>query len=92
MLDRFRAILRISELEARARRAGFSTVDLAERRRTGGRALPARWPRTPACALVDRGAAGARIEADPKLLFEAVSNLVDNAIKFTPARRPGAIA
>jgi signal transduction histidine kinase len=24
------------------------------------------------------------VEADPKLLFEALSNLVDNAIKFTP--------
>jgi signal transduction histidine kinase len=29
------------------------------------------------------GASGATVEADPKLLFEAVSNLVDNAIKFS---------
>ena len=31
-----------------------------------------------------------RIDADPKLMFEAVSNLVDNAIKFTgPVRGEG---
>jgi signal transduction histidine kinase len=28
------------------------------------------------------GERGATVEADPKLLFEAVSNLIDNAIKF----------
>lgn len=82
VLDRFRAILRISELESRERRAGFSRVDLADIIRKaaelylplaeeGGLSLSA----SPgACAVID---------ADPKLLFEAVSNLLDNAIKFT---------
>ena len=32
---------------------------------------------------------GVVVEADPKLLFEAVSNLVDNAIKFAGKRRLG---
>ncbi|HEX3406667.1 MAG TPA: ATP-binding protein, partial [Caulobacteraceae bacterium] len=30
-----------------------------------------------------------RIDADPKLMFEAVSNLVDNAIKFTGPKYAG---
>ncbi len=35
--------------------------------------------------LTTAAADGVRVvEADPKLLFEAVSNLVDNALKFTP--------
>src|SRR5262249_14450770 len=35
--------------------------------------------------LIFRPGADQRVAADAKLLFEAVSNLVDNAIKFTPA-------
>jgi signal transduction histidine kinase len=81
VLDRFRAILRIAELEARQRRAGFRQVDLAEvvapvaelyaplAEAAGVRLLP----------LAERGAT---VEADPKLLFEALSNLIDNAIKY----------
>jgi signal transduction histidine kinase len=48
LLDRFRALLRISELEDMHRRAGSA------------------------------------VHGDPHLLLEAVSNIVDNAIKFTP--------
>jgi len=82
VLERFRALLRISELEARERHAGFSRADLtgiveqvvdlyqplAEAGGVTLSAAPRRW---------------ITVEADPKLLFEAVSNLVDNAIKFT---------
>ncbi len=81
MLDRFRAILRIAELDARHRRAGFSRVDLADviepiqdlyqpLAEMGG------------VRLLKVGVRGTLVEADPKLLFEAVCNLVDNAIKF----------
>lgn len=81
VLERFRGILRIAELEVRHRRAGFSQVDLADvispvadlyaplAEAAGVRLL----------AVPERGVA---VEADPKLLFEAVSNLLDNAIKF----------
>jgi signal transduction histidine kinase len=81
VLERFRGILRIAELEVRHRRAGFSKVDLADvispvadlyaplAEAAGVRLL----------AVPERGVA---VEADPKLLFEAVSNLLDNAIKF----------
>ncbi len=81
LLDRFRAILRIAELDAGQRRAGFSHVDLAEviapiedlyqpLAEAGG------------VRLLLVGGPSAFVEADRKLLFEAVCNLVDNAIKF----------
>jgi signal transduction histidine kinase len=88
VLERFRAILRISELEARERHAGFSPTELGQ---IIDQAIDLYQPLAEACdvrlvALVAR--AGVVVEADPKLLFEAVSNLVDNAIKFS---RPGGL-
>jgi signal transduction histidine kinase len=85
MLTRFRALQRIGEIERRDRQAFFEPVrlqgvlehvielhaPLAEDR---GVTLAADFaPDAPA------------VSADPTLLFEAVSNLVDNALKFTPA-------
>jgi signal transduction histidine kinase len=82
VLDRFRAILRLAELEAGQRRAGFKHVDLAQlvesvaqlyaplAEEAGVRLLP----------IIERGIDA---EADPELLFEALSNLIDNAIKFS---------
>ena len=84
VLERFRALLRISELEARERHAGFSRADL-----TGiiEQVVDLYQPLAEAGGVTL--SAGRRrwitVEADPKLLFEAVSNLVDNAIKFTGA-------
>jgi hypothetical protein len=83
VLARFAALLRISELEASGRRQGFATsrIDrlldavvelygpLAEERD-----VALRWD----------GAEPVRLYCDEKLIFEAVSNLVDNAIKFAP--------
>ncbi|HEY2660558.1 MAG TPA: HAMP domain-containing sensor histidine kinase [Caulobacteraceae bacterium] len=83
VLDRFRAILRLSELEARDRRAGFERVDLssvvAEVADLYAPLAEAGGVRLSVQALGE-----AIVQADPKLLFEAVSNLVDNAIKFSP--------
>lgn len=84
LLDRFRALLRISELEDLRRRAGFGSVDLAQTLRQvhelyaplaedSGIAFRCETPTVPT------------VHADPHLLFEALSNLVANAIKFTPA-------
>ena len=84
VLTRFRALLRVSELEDRHRSACFSEVDLervlqqvhdfyaplAEDR--GLRFLLELAPLTP-------------LRGDAHLLFEAFANLVGNAIKFTPA-------
>ncbi|WP_116807703.1 sensor histidine kinase [Steroidobacter cummioxidans] len=85
LLDRFRALLRISELEDMHRRAGFTEVHLAstldhvreiytplaeDKHITFSFEIA---PDTPS------------VRGDPNLLLEAVSNIVDNAIKFTPA-------
>ncbi|WP_300616944.1 ATP-binding protein [Dokdonella sp.] len=84
LLGRFRALLRISELEDLRRRAGFGEVDLGETLRqvhelyaplAEDRGITFRIE-TPRCA---------RVHADPNLLVEAISNLVANAIKFAPA-------
>jgi signal transduction histidine kinase len=82
VLGRFAAVLRISELEARRRREGFIAVDPADLVR---QATELYAPLAEARGVtLQAGGESALVEADPKLLFEAVSNLVDNAIKFTP--------
>jgi signal transduction histidine kinase len=83
LLGRFRALLRVSEIESRERMAGFRPVEL-------GRILrqieelygPVAAERGLDFHMV-RGAK-AVVLADAELLFEALSNLVDNAMKFTP--------
>ncbi len=84
VLERFRAILRVSELEARQRRAGFRALDLGEILRQAAE-LYGPLAEAEGVALELDAADGSVAEADPKLLFEAISNLVDNAIKFTGA-------
>jgi signal transduction histidine kinase len=83
VLDRFRAILRLSELEVRERRSGFVPTDLSA---IVERASELYAPLAEAgdLRLSVHIQAGLFVEADPKLLFEAVSNLLDNAIKFSP--------
>ncbi len=83
VLDRFAALLRISELETGRRRTGFAPTDLT--------ALLARVHELYEPLAEDRGIAlavetlePAIVMGDEKLLLEALSNLVDNAIKFTP--------
>ncbi|MDD1015672.1 sensor histidine kinase [Pseudomonas rubra] len=86
LMARFRGLLRISELEDRQRRAGFVELDphglllelhdfylpLAE---DGDIDLQLQMPeQLPA------------LHGDRELLFEALANLVGNAIKFTPAQ------
>jgi len=83
VLERFSALLRISEIEAGSRRAGFgdvpldplleSLVDLYQ---------PLAEDRDVAISL--RRLPGAVVHGDRSLLFEALSNLLDNAIKFAP--------
>ncbi len=83
ILATFRALLRISEVEAGARRAGFTEVDLVKLAYSAAEFFE------PLAA--DRGIAFAAsidsappVKGDPDLLFEAVANLLDNAVKFTP--------
>jgi signal transduction histidine kinase len=84
LLLTFRALLRISEIEDSARRSNFTEVDLnligadaaeffeplAEERGMSLTFMPAPSP--------------AVLPGDAQLLFDAVCNLLDNAIKFSP--------
>jgi signal transduction histidine kinase len=83
VLERFRALLRISEIEARDRRQGFQPTDLGALVLQAGE-LYQPLAEDAGVALTATVKRPAQIEADPKLLFEALSNLMDNAIKFTP--------
>ena len=84
LLDRFRALLRISELEYLNRRAGFGSIDLS--------ATLLQLHELYAPLAEDKGVrfeleieTPLDVRADAGLIFEAMSNLVSNAIKFTPA-------
>jgi signal transduction histidine kinase len=83
------ALLRIGELEAGRRRAGFGEVSLcAIVREAAELYAPLAEERglllqAPACD--DRTVHGDSVQGDRDLLFEAVANLVDNAVKFAPA-------
>jgi signal transduction histidine kinase len=84
LLERFRALLRISELEDLRRRAGFGAVDLAGTlRQVHELYAPVAEDKDVKLVLAVKGAPP--VNADAHLLIEALSNLVANAIKFTPA-------
>ncbi len=84
LLARFRALLRISEIENKQRRAGFKRVRLREiLEQAVGFYAPLAEDKSIVLSLSAEDAGA--IEGDGELLFEAVSNLLDNAIKFTPS-------
>ncbi|WP_084197217.1 sensor histidine kinase [Solimonas soli] len=83
LLQRFSALLRISEMEDLRRRAGFAEIDLgALLRDIHDLYAPLAEDKSVQIRLALESAP--RIAADRELLFEAISNLVSNAIKFTP--------
>jgi signal transduction histidine kinase len=83
LLLRFRALLRISEIENMQRRAGFRLIRLEE---TLEQAVNFIEPvaEDKAIRLTMKTERTAPIHGDGELLFEAIVNLLDNAIKFTP--------
>lgn len=83
VLARFRALLRISELEDRRRREGFVAVDLGVTL-AHVHELYAPLAEDQQLQFELDTEPGLIVQADPDLLFEAVGNLVGNAIKFTP--------
>jgi signal transduction histidine kinase len=83
LLDRFRAMLRISEIGSLRRRGGFSSVDLSSLVREVSELYePLAEDR---CIRLSLKAGNVpSVNGDRALLFEAFSNLLDNAIKFAP--------
>ncbi|CAD5200315.1 sensor histidine kinase [Pseudomonas sp. FEN] len=84
LLSTFRALLRISEIEASARRSSFAEIDLNRIAADAAeffeplaeeRGIELSLSCTPAPCL---------IFGDAQLLFDATYNLLDNAIKFSP--------
>jgi PAS domain S-box-containing protein len=77
------ALLRITEIEHSRRREGFSEVQLAALVREAGD-LYDPIAENKSVTLRVEAPDGAVVRGDRDLLFEAVANLVDNAVKFTP--------
>lgn len=83
VLGRFDALLRIAELEAANRRAGFGPLDPMMLMTTAAELYePLAEERGIEIAI--SGSYGHQIMGDEALLVEAVGNLLDNAIKFAP--------
>jgi signal transduction histidine kinase len=84
ILDRFGAMLRISEIGALQRRSGFDVVSLQT---LVDELCDLYQPlaEEKSIKLRSRTEAVEPVHADRALLFEAFSNLLDNAIKFAPA-------
>jgi K+-sensing histidine kinase KdpD len=79
----FNALLRLAEIDSGVRRAGFRRVELAtlvtEVAELYGPLAEEKQ------AAFDVDTADAVVNGDPYLLAQAVGNLVDNAVKYTPA-------
>jgi len=83
LLARFRALQRIAEIDRRERRAGFAEVELEPLLRDLVE-LHAPVAEDAGQTLELRASPAPSIQADRELLFEALSNLIGNALKFTP--------
>jgi signal transduction histidine kinase len=77
------ALLRITEIEHTRRREGFSEVQLAPLIREAGD-LYEPIAENKGVTLRVEAPDGPSVRGDRDLLFEALANLVDNAVKFTP--------
>jgi signal transduction histidine kinase len=83
LLAMFNALLRITQIEAGGRRENFAAVDLSEVVRDVAELYE---PVAQAKNLVftSRSDGKGAVTGDRDLLFQAVANLTDNAIKYTP--------
>jgi signal transduction histidine kinase len=86
ILDTFTALLRIAQIEAGARRAGFSSVDLSALVTTVVEAFGPSAEEGRRSLEAD-AAQSVAVEGDAELLTQALVNMVENGLRHTP---PGA--
>ncbi|ROM33576.1 two-component sensor histidine kinase [Pseudomonas poae] len=84
LLLTFKALLRISEIENSARRSHFAPVDLNQIAADAAELYEPLAEERGTVLTVDTREAPAIMAGDPQLLFDALCNLLDNAIKFSP--------
>ncbi len=84
ILDTFGALLRIAEIEAGARRAAFTDVDLSDVLHTIVETYAVVADDLRHC-LRSRIANGVAVRGDRQLLTQMIANLVENALRHTPA-------
>ncbi|HKJ16248.1 MAG TPA: HAMP domain-containing sensor histidine kinase [Xanthomonadales bacterium] len=84
LMSTFKALLRIARIESKSRRSAFTDVQVDELLRDVGELY---GPSAEEAGQVLEVAAetGLTVQADRNLLFQAVANLVDNAVKYTPS-------
>jgi signal transduction histidine kinase len=85
LMARFAALLRVSELESHQRRSAFDEVDIADLLQELHQFyLPLAEEKQQDLQLQVAPQIG-MLRGDRELLFEAVANLLSNALQFTPA-------
>ncbi len=79
----FNALLRLAQIDSGMRRSGFVTLDAAK---VAADAVEFYLPAAEikGVSLIYRGNGPAPTSGDPVLLAQAVSNLIDNALKYVP--------
>jgi signal transduction histidine kinase len=84
LLETFSALLRIAQVEAGAQKRGFSEVDLSALMRSIGEAYQPSAEDS-GHTLHYRIEDGVRLVGDRQLLAQMITNLVENALRHTPA-------
>ena len=85
LLQTFNALLRIARIETRKRREGFGEVEMATLLRDVAELYEPLAEEKKQSLTLEIDVA-ARMQGDRDLLFQAMANLLDNAIKYTPPK------